>query len=352
MKWIAFALIAIGALLFVDHRNGFVLLALGLMVLGYWYFVEREPPDPLMDDTDDQPQGHDSEPMVESSTSFDMSDFKPFLQQLRTQLSGGFGERIIDHISDFAARMKHDEEKSLEYLVTFRGRQCPLKLGVFRDDAGEITAYFHSPQPLADVIDSEIKSFFSARGKLPTLAEGLATLEQHGIRKRDDVSIEDILYSTNGTLNDPIDYPQLLCLIGSDVERDDLRPKSNDLWHFDTECIVDDGDYVRIAERLACLSKGALGISDVRDHVSVEESVAWLELNFRGKRIHWDFEVQDDWVDATVFTNFVQLFRDTPSDARFTYGDLGGQDCLIGFSTNEHRQALSALTGVKFEWLK
>lgn len=188
--------------------------------------------------------------------------------------------------------------------------------------------------------------------KLPTLAEGLAALERHGIRKRDDVSIEDILYSTGGTLNDPIDYPQLLCLIGSDVEREDFRPKSNDLWHFDTECIADDGDYVRIAERLACLSKGVLAISDVRDHVSIEDSVAWLELNFRGKPVHWDFEVQDDWVDATVFTRFVQLFGDTSSDARFTYGDLGGQDCLIGFATEEQRQALTGLTGVKFEWLR
>jgi len=187
--------------------------------------------------------------------------------------------------------------------------------------------------------------------KPPTLAEGLAALEQHGIRKRDDVSIEDILYSTGGTLNDPMDYPQLLCLIGSDVERDDFRPKSNDLWHFDTECIVNDGDYVRIAERLAGLSKGALAISDVRDHVSIEQSVAWLEFNHHGKRVRWDFEVQDDWVDATVFTRFVQLFADTPSGARFTYGDLGGQDCLIGFSTNEQRQALTALTGVSFEWL-
>ena len=187
--------------------------------------------------------------------------------------------------------------------------------------------------------------------KLPTLGEGLAALEQCGISKRKDVSVEDILYSTGGNLNDPIDYPQLLCVIGSDVERDDFRRMSDDLWHFDTECIVDDGDYVRIAERLAWLSNGALAISNVRDHVSIDESVAWLELDFQGKRVHWDFEVQDDWVDATVFTRFVQLFQSAQSDARFTYGDLGGQDCLIGFSTDEQRQALTKLTGVKFQWL-
>ena len=138
--------------------------------------------------------------------------------------------------------------------------------------------------------------------------------------------------------------------MGGTVERGDFQPISNDLWHFDTECIYGDGDYMRIAERLACLSKGALAISNVRDHVNLEESVAWLEFEFQGKRVYWDFEVQNDWVDVTVFSRFVELFRSIPSDARFTYGDLGGQDFLIGFSTNEQTQALRALTGVKFEW--
>jgi hypothetical protein len=184
-----------------------------------------------------------------------------------------------------------------------------------------------------------------------TLAKGLDALEQCGIRKRDDVSIEDILYSTGGTLEDAIDYTHLLCLLGSDVERDDFRPISDDLWHFDTECIVDDGDYVRIAERLLRLSKGALAISNLSDHVDTQESVAWLEFDFRGQRIHWTFEVQDDWVDGTVFTRFVELFRLVPSNARFTYGDLGGQDFLIGYSTDEQRLELTTLTGMTFEWL-
>lgn len=184
------------------------------------------------------------------------------------------------------------------------------------------------------------------------MAEGLAALERHGIRKRDDVSVDDILYSTGGSLNDPVDLTQLLCVIGSEVERGDFQPKSNDLWHFDSECIEDNGDYVRIADRLVLLSKGTLAISSLSDHVDIEESEAWLEFEFRGERVHWDLDVQDDWVDETVFTRFVELFEKVPSAARFTYVDLGGQDYLIGFSTEEQRLALTALTGMKFEWLR
>jgi hypothetical protein len=188
--------------------------------------------------------------------------------------------------------------------------------------------------------------------KQTVLADGLAALEQCGIRRCDNVFIDDILYSTGGTLVDQISCPQLLCVVGSDVERDDFRPKSTDIWHFDTECIVNHGDYVAIAEQMMALSKGRLAISEPADHVYTDKSVAWLEFNFQGKRVRWDFKVHDDWVDTTIFTLFVLLFSVIPSPARFTYGDLGGQDCLIGFSTESQRQALSALTGMKFEWLR
>jgi len=186
----------------------------------------------------------------------------------------------------------------------------------------------------------------------PTLSEGLAALEQCGIRKRDDVSIDDILFSTGGTADDPIDYVHLLCLLGSDVERDDFRPKSNDIWHFDTECIYDDGDYVQIANRLVTLSKGALSITNLQDRIDFEKSLAWLEFDFRGKRIHLDLKLQDDWVDPDVLSRCAELLLNFQTEPRFTYADLGGQDCLIGFATEKQRRALTALTGLQFEWLR
>jgi hypothetical protein len=86
--------------------------------------------------------------------------------------------------------------------------------------------------------------------------------------------------------------------------------------------------------------------------VDIEESTAWLEFDFQGQRIHWDLEVKDDWVDPNIFSKFVALFQDVESGARFTYGDLDGQDFLIGFSTEKQMRDLSALTGLKFEWLR
>ncbi len=130
------------------------------MILGYWYFVECKPSEDPLDETDHPAENRKTAALIESSTSFDLSDFRPFLQQLQAHVSGGFGQRTVDHIADLATRMKHEEARSLEYVVTFRGQQCPLKIRLFRDDVAEITPYFHSPKPLAELIDSAMESLF------------------------------------------------------------------------------------------------------------------------------------------------------------------------------------------------
>jgi hypothetical protein len=191
----------------------------------------------------------------------------------------------------------------------------------------------------------------AAKPKL-TIPEGLTELAQHGIAKRGDVTLDDILFSQGGSLEDHVDHIDLLCILGSESEQRHGQFLSDDIWHFDAECIVEDGDYVNIANHLQRLSKGVLELSTLIDHVDLESDEAWMEFDFQGKRIHWNLKVDNDWVDADVFTRFVNLFASVPSEARFTYGDLGGQDCLIGFATEEQRRSLIALTGIKFEWLR
>jgi hypothetical protein len=99
------------------------------------------------------------------------------------------------------------------------------------------------------------------------------------------------------------------------------------------------------------LSKGALNITNLQDRVDIKASIAWMEFDFGGKHIHFDFEVQNDWVDTTVFSRLAALLNNVQSEPRFTYADLGGQDFLIGFATEHQRKALTTLTGLRIEWL-
>lgn len=164
MKWIGLALLIFSALLAMDHRNWFVPAVVGVVVLGYWYFAEREPDHVPPDESDFLHRDEQPKKLQESSTSFDLPDFALFLNRLSSEIKGGYTAKVIEHLAGLAATMKHEQEHSLEYEAVFRGQRCPLNIGLFKDDAEEITIYFHTPKPLADFIDIEIEAFFAERG--------------------------------------------------------------------------------------------------------------------------------------------------------------------------------------------
>lgn len=127
---------------------------------------------------------------------------------------------------------------------------------------------------------------------------------------------------------------------------------SDDIWHFDTECIEGDGSYTRIAARLVTLAKGAFPLESIQDHVDVEGGTAWLGFRLDGKSHRLEAEVQDDWVDTSVLSRLAALLRErSGAGRRFTYIDLGGQDCLIGCATPDQKAQMQKQTGLEVGWL-
>jgi hypothetical protein len=47
----------------------------------------------------------------------------------------------------------------------------------------------------------------------------------------------------------------------------------------------------------------------------------------------------------------VSLVSDRSISGNFTYLDLGGQNCLIGFSSPDELKGLRKATGLDFQWL-
>ena len=127
---------------------------------------------------------------------------------------------------------------------------------------------------------------------------------------------------------------------------------SDDIWHFDTECIEGDGSYATIAARLVTLAKGDFPLESIQDHVDIEGGNAWLGFRLDGKSHRLEAEVQDDWVDTTVLSRLAALLRERSGDGRrFTYIDLGGQDCLIGCATPDQKAQMQKQTGLDVGWL-
>src|SRR5437867_1103310 len=106
----------------------------------------------------------------------------------------------------------------------------------------------------------------------------LQTLADCGIRLVPAVTPDRLLVSFDPDDDEERPYVPLLCSMGSELDVEPLKFASDDIWHFDTECIEDHNDYVRIAQRLSDLAGGDLPIDDVNDYVDIEEGEAWLSF--------------------------------------------------------------------------
>ena len=191
--------------------------------------------------------------------------------------------------------------------------------------------------------------------KVISLEEQLQGLAECGISLASGVDryLLTSLASREQYEKDP--YRLLLIAMGGEAEANSAAEHvgylSDDIWHFDSECIEDHGAYSTLAERIAVLAHGDLPLEQIEDYVDVEEGEAWLSFTLDGRHHRWQARVEDDWVDPSILSKFAALLASRNVGKRFTYIDLGGQDCLIGCATPEQSACLEARTGLKVEWL-
>jgi hypothetical protein len=184
-----------------------------------------------------------------------------------------------------------------------------------------------------------------------SLEAKLEFLARFGFRLEEPFKAEDLLMSWSREDFEKPGFTMVLVGLGMTEEQPPWRQHCTSMWHFDTECIEDDGAYVRIAEQMKSLAQGSLPIEDIRDHVDIDEGVAWLEFTFRGQLKHIDCKVNDDWVDSSVFEHFVDLLAQSDPDKKFLYYDTDGQDCILACATNAQFKELRQ-AGIGFELLR
>lgn len=193
-------------------------------------------------------------------------------------------------------------------------------------------------------------SFFT-KPKVVTLDEQLAHLKAAGIGMNAGIQIATLLESRSAGDYEKKPYILLLIVLGDFVEKPPYDTYiSDDIWHFDSECIEDHGAYVLIAERLKALAGGGLPLENIKDYVDVEEERAELSFTLDGQAHAWQAKVSDDWVDSTIIERLVTLHEQRQSQKHYIYCGLG-QDCLIGCVTDEQLNQLNFLlkpTGNRF----
>lgn len=161
MLWAGLTIFAVAAVMAANGRISPMAFGAGFGLLVLWYLFERERPSPV--DTEETLSSL-SESLHESSTEFDLQDVPAFLRRIVPHITRGFGEREVSRLVSCAARLSHDCESQIEFQVVFQSVPTPLQVRLFRDDASSVGVYFFTSLPLADLLDSEMESFFAERG--------------------------------------------------------------------------------------------------------------------------------------------------------------------------------------------
>lgn len=175
-----------------------------------------------------------------------------------------------------------------------------------------------------------------------TLEEQLAALDAIGIKLNEGATVEDLLYSYDRAEYEKQPFDALLFILGSEIEREPWgRYFSSVAWNFDAECIVENGDYVRIVNRLAELAGVSNYMSGVTDSVDLDAGVATLEYTLDGQTRSLTPIVNDDWADADTVN---VILSDLERDGRYFYGIDNGQSTILYYLDEQTAGQLRTLT--------
>jgi len=160
------------------------------------------------------------------------------------------------------------------------------------------------------------------------LEQQIEKLAELGITLNKDVSIEDLLYSFERDAYESRPFDLLLFIFGAEVERPPYQRYSDDVWNFDTKCIVSTGNYVQIVQQLCTLSGDVDYLKDVTDFVNLEKGEAWLKYQVGKQFRKWTIEVNGKWVDRMTLS---YLMDDIERDGKRFYYKDNGQAMILFF---------------------
>ena len=208
----------------------------------------------------------------------------------------------------------------------------------------------HSRDHTKRVEESPVGMFGNKNLSLDRQLEGL---KQCGIEINNGVTSQDLLMFHSKEEMEEAPYKALIETLGYEIEREPYSPISNKLWMCDYERIEDHGAYKDVIERLELMTGNALGFEKITDYVDIEEGKAWVKFTYKGKKIHWDAEVDSDWLDPYILVKYDQLLKASGKGIRIysNHTDYGQVAFFGAFSNADYRcfKKLSKVTLILLE---
>ena len=146
------------------------------------------------------------------------------------------------------------------------------------------------------------------------LEKQLAKLAELGLALDPGITIDDLLHSFDREEFEEEPFDLVLFALGIEVEREPWgRAVCSRAWNFDTECIHQTGDYVRIVKRLCRVAGEPDLLREVSDSVDLEKKDARLQYKVGDLERNWKVAVNNDWIDPETIA---KIMGDIERDGR------------------------------------
>jgi hypothetical protein len=179
------------------------------------------------------------------------------------------------------------------------------------------------------------------------LEQQIAKLAELGLVLNDGITVDDLLYSYNQAEYEKEPFDVLLFMFGSEVEREPWGQSiCSQVWNFDTECIMQTGDYVKIVKRLCSIANKLSLITNLEDFVDLDSRTGWLKYTVDGADRNWAIEVNSDWADTLTLS---YVMYDLERDGFRFYAKDNGQAMILFYLDVKTVGEINALTNNALE---
>lgn len=185
-----------------------------------------------------------------------------------------------------------------------------------------------------------------------SLEEQMLQLEDIGITVKADISKDYFLEQFSREKYENTPFLFLLIEMGGEAYiNNDFVRVSEDIWHFDMECIEDEDKYTELTYTLLSLTKNKIVIENLSSYVDQENKKAGISFTIDNKEYDWELNYNFDWFDIDLIHRFSEVCEDLNLEERFIFLNLG-QGCLVGFLTpNDLIKLNKLLKNDKFQFV-
>lgn len=151
----------------------------------------------------------------------------------------------------------------------------------------------------------------------------------------------------------PLSYAELIRKLGNETPDKRRLPVSNNVWHFDAECVEGAETYINIARRFHALAGKSLPMETI-DAGFDNDGKMVLRFRLANRHYRWRIALHGDWVDNTILKRFNRLLIGRRTGKVFVVLWSGvTQDCTFACLTTIQLKRLRHLTGLNFRrWTK